>query len=110
MTKHNLTDLEIAKIETFCKDKEMYEAVKKVILQGIYTHGTIQAGQTPDPLQNAAFNLAALSITNPIPDEMLGQHIRGMWAGVNAMKNAFDSLDGIRTASDVVLSEYNDAI
>lgn len=110
MNKYNLTDLEIAKIEAFCADKEMYAAVRKILLQGIYTHGTIQDGFTPDPLQNAAFNLAALSITNPIPDEQLGQHIRGMWAGVNAMKNAFDSLDSIKSTGEAVLSEYNEAI
>jgi len=103
-----LTDLEIAKIEAFCADREMYMAVKRVILAGIYEHGTIKEGYIPNPLENAAFNLASLAITNPIPDEALGQHIRSMWAGVNAMKNAFDKLEGIKSkGSDSIESPYN---
>ena len=106
-----LTDLEKVKIETFCKDTEMYNAVKKVLLQGVYTHGTVQLGYEPDPLTNAAFNLAALAITNPIPDDMLGQNIRGMWAGVNAIKNAFDSLDSVKAPkNEDVESPYNEAV
>lgn len=106
----NLTELEITKIEQFCADKTMYEAVKRVLLQGIYTHGTVQLGYTPNPLENAAFHLASLSIENPIPDEMLGQHIRGMWAGVNSLKNAFDKLDKIKTKKESIESPFNEAI
>jgi hypothetical protein len=35
--KDYLTDLEVVKIEAFCADKEMFEAVKKVVLQHLYT-------------------------------------------------------------------------
>ena len=106
-----LTESEVLKIEKFCEDKEMYEAVRKVLLQGVYTQGTIQKGHTPNPLENAAFNLASLSVTNPIPDAELGANIRGMWAGVNYLKNAFDSLDKIKSKEDEpVESPYNNAL
>lgn len=95
--KDHLTPLEITKIEQFCKDKDMYTAVRKVLLQGIYEHGTVKKDHIPDPLVNGAFSLAALAQTNPITDDLLGQHIRGMWAGINAMKNAFDTLDSIKS-------------
>lgn len=108
--KENLTDLEIAKIEAFCADKEMYEAVKKVILGGIYSHGVIEKGLKHNPLQNSAFSLASLAVSNPIPDEQLGQHIRGMWAGVNALENGFKQLRSINSKADVVESPYNEAI
>lgn len=97
MTKEYLNESEVQKIEQFCADKEMYNAVRKVVLQGIYQHGTVQKDQETDPLINGAFNLAAVAQTNPVTDELLGQHIRGMWAGVNAMKNAFDDLDSIKS-------------
>lgn len=105
-----LTDLEVAKIEQFCADEKMYDAVKKVLLAGIYTHGTIQKDFIPDPLQNGAFSLAQYSVGNPIPDEVLGQHIRGMWAGINAFKLAFDKLDDIKSPKESVVSPYNEAI
>ena len=40
--KDYLTELEIAKIEAFVADEVMYEAVRKVLLQSLYTHGTVQ--------------------------------------------------------------------
>ena len=105
-----LTELEVEKIEQFCKDDVMYEAVRKIILQGIYSQGVIEKGLKHDPLKNAAFNLASLSVSNPIPDAELGANIRGMWAGVNYLKNAFDSLESIRSKKSEVETPYNEAI
>ncbi len=91
-----LSDHEKQSIEAFCNNKVMYNAVKKVILSGIYEQGTLKEDEEPNPDENAAFHLASLSIKNPIPDEILGQHIRGMWAGVNALVNAFDKLQSFK--------------
>jgi len=105
-----LTEIEIEKVENFCKDEVLLGAVRKVMLQGIYTHGTIQHGVTPNPLQNGALALAAVSTNNPIPDEMLGQHIRGIWAGLNALENAFGELSKIKAPKKgKVVSPYNEA-
>lgn len=108
--KEYLSDLEVTKIEQFCKDKELYNAVRKVILAGIYTHGTIQKGFDPKPLENGALTLASYSTTNPIPNEVLGEHIRGVWEGLNALQNAFNRLDTIKQEVEVVESPYNEAI
>lgn len=110
MQQKYLTELEVASIEQFCANKTMYDAVKKVLLAGIYTQGTVQKDFIPDPLTNGAFLLAGHSLNNPIPDEVLGQHIRGMWSGINALKNAFDDLDDIKAPKDKVESPYNEAI
>lgn len=93
----SFTDLQKLKIEQFCADKDMFEAVKKVLLQVIYTQGTIDKNLDIDPRINGAFALASLSMTNPIPDEELGKHIRAMWAGVNTLKNGFDTLEKIKS-------------
>lgn len=105
-----LSEIEIEKIENFCKDEVLLEAVKKVMLQGLYTHGVNKAGYKSDPLQNGALSLASIAMNNPIPDEVLGQHIRGVCAGINALKNAFDSLQSIKAPKkESVLSKYNEA-
>ena len=108
--KENLTDLQISKIEQFCKDEEMFDAVRAVMLAGIYTHGTVQRGFTPDPLKNGALSLVHLSTSNPVSDEVLGQHLRGVWEGLNAMQNAFQNLKSIK--SDVLspIQDVNEAI
>lgn len=105
-----LTDLEKTKIEAFCADKDMFNAVKKVLLQSIYTHGTVGKGKIPNPLQNGAFALASVAMNNPIPDEQLGQHIRSMWAGVNALELGYNQLESIKLKQDEVDSPTNEAI
>ena len=94
---NNLTDIEIKKIEVFCGDKEMFNAVKKVLLAELYSHGVIEKGKDHDSLTNGAFSLASLAINNPIPDEQLGQHIRGMWAGINILENGYNKLNTIKS-------------
>jgi len=111
MLEQQLSKEEIVLVETFCKNKKMFEAVKKGLLAGIYSHGVIKAGYEFDPLQNGAFALASLAVSNPIPDEQLGQHIRGTWAGINALENALKELQKIKSEiTEPVVSEYNNAI
>jgi len=38
-----------------------------------------------------------LAMENPIPDAEIGAHLRGMWAGINILKNGFDALDKVKT-------------
>lgn len=106
-----LTDLEVVKIETFCKDKEMFEAVKKVLLQHIYSQGVLTKGQEHNPLKNRAFKLVQLATENPIPDEQLGAHLRGIWEGVNALEAGYNELGKIKSNKDAgEPSPYNEAI
>jgi hypothetical protein len=106
-----LSDLQKGKIEAFCADREMYEAVRKVLLSGLYESGTLPLGRTPDPLQNAAFHLASLAIENPIPDEQIGAQVRAMFAGLNALAVAYNRLDGIKLEKPEVVKEaVNEAI
>ena len=109
--KYNyLTDLEKTKIEFFCADEVMFEAVRKVMLQGLYLHDTVGKDFTPDPLVNGAFHLASLALNNPIPDAEVGANVRAMFAGVNALKNAVDDLKSIKTPkADLIESPYNEA-
>lgn len=108
--KNLLTELQIQKIEQFCGDEEMFKAVRSVLLAGIYAHGTVQKGFAIDPLINGAFSLVSLSPTNPIPDEIIGQQLRAQWAGVNALKNALDSLQSIKSEAKPIESPFNEAI
>lgn len=104
----NLTDLEIVKIEAFCADEAMHDAVRKVLLAGLYSHGVVN-GES-NPLINGAFNLAALSMQNPIPDEQIGAQVRAQFAGLNALENAFKKLVSIKNKGLDVESPYNEAI
>lgn len=109
--ENQLTELEIAKIELFNKDPEMVSAVRKVLLAGLYSHGVVARGFEPNPLLNGAYSLVSLSLDNPIPDELIGQNLRAQWAGINSLKNAFDSLEKIKSKKEESPeSPYNEAI
>jgi hypothetical protein len=92
-----LNENEIAKVEAFCKDEVLYNAVKKVLLQGIYTHGVFEKGVEFNPKKNVAFSLVQHTLTNPIPDAEIGSHLRSVFAGLNALENSFKELDEIRS-------------
>lgn len=109
--KEYLTDLEIAKIEAFTKDTDMREAVKKVLLQALYRHGTVLKGESIfDPKINAAFSLAAHSLQYPMSDEQVGSQVRAMFSGVNALKNAFEDLEKIKLDVQSPFTDENEAI
>lgn len=109
--KDSLTEVEKSKIEQFCKDEVLLGAVRKVLLQGLYVQGTIQKGFDVDPQTNGAFSLASLAVNNPIPDAEIGAGVRAQWAGMNYLKNAFDTLELIKNDKDEsVESPYNEAI
>jgi hypothetical protein len=108
--KDILTEGQILKIEAFCADKEMYDAVKKVLLQHLYTQGVIVKGEPHNPLFNRAFSLVQLATQNPIPDEQLGAHLRGIWEGVNALEGGYAELDKIKSAKkESIETPYNEA-
>ena len=106
-----LSEIEIEKIENiFVKDEVLFEAVKKVLLKSIYTSGVLKAGKKHNPLMNAAFGLAGLSTENPIPNEQIGQQVRALWEGVNALEIGYKALKNIKsTKGEAVVSPYNEA-
>jgi|ERR1035437_965881 hypothetical protein len=97
MTPSYLSEKEIADIEAFCNNEKMFEAVRKVMLQGIYFHGVNVKGQKPDPLVNGAFSLVSLSPQNPIPNEEIGAQLRAQWAGINALESSYNNLKKIKS-------------
>lgn len=106
-----LTDTEVLEVERFCSNSVMFEAVKKVLLQHIYTQGVLKEGQSHNPLKNRAFMLVQLATQNPIPDAELGAHLRGVWEGVNALESGYNELGKIKSKKDeVVESPFNEAV
>lgn len=96
-----LNQEEVLQVEAFCNNEKMFDAVKKVLLAGIYSHGVVKPGIKHDPLTNGAFSLVSLAATNPIPDEQLGQQLRAQWAGINALHNAYNVLKTIKSTKAV---------
>lgn len=104
--KEFLTDLEIAKIEAFNKDEVLVQAVKKVLLQHIYSQGVITKGNKHNPLKNRALVLVGGDVSN----EELGSQLRALWEGVSAIESGFSELESIKQVVETVESPYNEAV
>lgn len=111
MVKEHLTDLEIDKIEQFCTDEAMLEAVRKVLLANVYYMGALKKGEKLEP-KNQAFNLLATAYQNgnQVSNEVLGQEVRGLYEGVNMVEQAFGFLKTIKKPNKNVESPFNEAI
>jgi hypothetical protein len=104
--KDYLTEAEVLKIEQFSADKAMFEAVKKVMLQYVYTQGVIKKGEKHNALQNRALVL----VQGGVDDAELGRNLRALWEGVQAVEKGFNDLETIKSKKEDVESPYNEAI
>ena len=106
-----LNDLEIAKIESFCKDTDMYEAVKKVLFAVIYNDGVVSKDKKLNQ-RNGAFGLiaGAMSEGKEISDEVLGQSLRAKFEGVHTVLDGFDKLKTIKNKNIKIEDVINEAI
>lgn len=111
MIKEYLTDLEIDKIEAFCGDENMLEAVRKVLLAHVYYSGALKKGEKLNP-KNQAFNLISQAYQNgtEVSNEILGQEVRGLFEGVNMVEQAFGHLKQIKKVKTSIETPYNNAI
>ena len=89
-----LSDAEKVKVASFMKDATMVEAVKKVLLAGIYYNGVLQPGMKANPAKNFALSFD-LSNNSKINNEQLGQDIRARIEGIAIVENSFKELGKI---------------
>ena len=101
-----LNELEVAKVEAIVADKVALEALYKVLLSSIYSHGVMKPGESHDPFKNRAFALIAGDTDN----EKLGLNIKAWFEGVNALQEGFNKLSEFKTDKEIELIEVNEAI
>lgn len=85
-----LDDNEKQALIQFNSLETMKQAVKKVLLAGLYENGTIQPGKPVTPTRNGAFYFVS-SVVNA-GNEEIGAELRALWQGVNALELAFNKI------------------
>ena len=85
-----LSDNEKAALQQFMASEVMYEAVKKVILTGVYYNGTLRPDQPADPARN--FTLALSMAQDLSGNERLGEVLRAQTEGVRLVEVGFSAL------------------
>jgi len=106
----NLNDLEVAKIEAFCKDEAMFEAVKKILFAILYSDGVVNKDEKLNQ-RNGAFSLIAnaYSENKNITNDELGEQLRAKFEGVHTILNGFDQLKTIKKEEVVIEDLINEA-
>lgn len=107
-----LSDIEKAKIIAFNNDVILREAVRKVLLAGIYDNGTLKAGEPADPTKNFALRKVFRTWIKDIPvtNEELGEELRASAMGIQLLEAGFDELSRIKEETTVTGAEENPAL
>jgi hypothetical protein len=93
-----LTDAEKDLVANFNLNTKMKEAVRKVLLQGIYDNGVIKIGEEHNPVQNWALSIA---FDDKKTSEEKGQLLTAVAEGIRFLKTAFEKLDNYKLVKSV---------
>lgn len=94
MDENKVTITEEEKIDLltqFNTNAKMKEAVKQVILAGIYSNGVIKEGEKHNPMINWAMSLV-FSGDDRIDNEQLGAKLSALAEGIRFVESAFDKI------------------
>jgi len=100
-----LNDKERSLVRNFADNPDMIEAVKKVLLQGVYQQGTLKPGEAPEPLKNWAVGVTLNQTLdpsgrpkdNPANYEKIGQRVFAITEGLNYLEGGFKEIDSFKT-------------
>lgn len=87
-----LNDLEKTKLEQFNLDPVMKNAVRKVLLAGLYENGTLKKGAPTDPLINPVLAIVQNAKAGKLSKEQIGQEVSAYLEGVLALELAFTDI------------------
>lgn len=104
-----LSKNEISKVEQFCKDTVMLNAVKKVILEPVYLNGTLQKDTDPDPFKNFALVIAQQVAGANDANAEAGRRLMATSEGVQLVERGFQTLLKLKTPEKPKKDEGNPA-
>lgn len=85
-----LNEIEVEEIKKFVANKTQFEAVRKVLLKGIYFNGVIKPGEKHLPNMNFALSLAYAK--SEVSNEELGADLRACAEGIRTVETGFSRL------------------
>lgn len=108
--KEYLNEAEHTSIMKFIKDEVMFEAVKKVLMEAVYTQGVLKEGKSADPSMNYAFALAArrkMTGFTSLTNEQIGADLCAVWEGTNLVGLGFNELEKFKEPAEPSKSKGN---
>ncbi len=96
MSFEYLNEIEKDQIQGFLNNPTMKEAVKKVVLAGIYFNGTLRKAEPANPSRNFTLALVNAGISQGATDSEIGQDIRGRAIGIGLVEDAWNQLENLK--------------
>lgn len=91
-----LNEIEKQELQKFIENKTLYEAVRKVILSGIYFNGRMEEGKPADPLRNFILGKLAQPQVLMNDDRHLGALTRSTIDGISMVESGFEQFEKLR--------------
>lgn len=105
--KDVLNELEQIEIQKFIENPTLKEAIRKILLFGIYYNGRLEAGKDADPLINFAL---ARAMNREISDEQLGRDMKISAESVIMVEDAFKQIDKFKIIKEESAPRINGAV
>lgn len=98
MNKNYLSEAEEVELRKIAKSDVAIEALRKLLLEEIYSQGTLKEGVSANPLENYAFFLVSRRKSGQIKvtDEEIGRDLCAVWEGINLLENGLKELANFR--------------
>lgn len=107
-----LNEQEEVEIRKMVQNEILMTALKKFLLQDIYSYGTLEAGKDPDPLRNFAISFLYDPVTGQeynIDNENLGAKLRASLEGIRLVHTSFNKLEKFKQEDAPKKEEQNPA-
>lgn len=101
-----LNEREQVEIQKIIESPVLKEALRKILLFGIYYNGTLKAGENPDPLINFYLNRAN---NMDISDEQLGHDARVSAEAIFLLEDGFKQIDKFKITNEPEADTANPA-
>lgn len=101
-----LNEIEKGCLEKLAEDIVTINALKKIMLFGVYFNGTLKPGEDPKPTMNFATRIDEHNI---MPNELLGQMLRAKTEGLITVELGFRELEKFKKADEKPKEEKNPA-
>ncbi len=102
-----LNDIELAEVQQLADNPTALEAIKKIVLLGVYFNGTLKAGEAANPTMNAALALAANAVKIGATNEQVGGDLRAFWEGVQLVQAGFDKIAEFKSPKEAPSTKDN---
>jgi hypothetical protein len=104
-----LSEKEELLVMQFVQHKEMFEAVKKVVLAGLYDNGVLRKGKNAEPTRNFALALFFKKHSGHITNEALGEDLRASATAMEMLESSYNKMTSMVDEKKPKVEEKNQA-